>query len=107
LGNPTADLDSVVGSIAIAFFSQQTAGSEVFIPVINCPSTNIDCNSVLKHLLDKLLVSKKNLLFFEELDAGQILDNRALVKVTLHDWNVPDSARSFLAPLVSRIIDHH
>jgi len=101
LGNVSVDMDSVVGSMALAYYYNLRSKEAPFVGVANCTQTffplKLDINS---HLAEHGLADA--LAFWSQVDPAK------LQEVALIDHNRLDNSQEvLLAPLVTRIVDHH
>ncbi|KAJ2832313.1 Exopolyphosphatase [Coemansia furcata] len=100
LGNESADLDSMVSSLALAYALSQTQSP--VIPVINARREDLalrpDCAQLLKDELPALT-------FIDDIDLTGLAQRP--LDVWLVDHNAPASRQAFLEPLVRGIVDHH
>ncbi|KAJ2829591.1 Exopolyphosphatase [Coemansia sp. 'formosensis'] len=100
LGNESADLDSMVSSLALAYALSQTQSP--VIPVINARREDLalrpDCAQLLKDELPALT-------FIDDIDLRSLAQRP--LDVWLVDHNAPASRQAFLEPLVRGIVDHH
>ncbi|KAJ1741866.1 Exopolyphosphatase [Coemansia sp. RSA 989] len=102
LGNESADMDSVVSSISLAYLLQATLPQTHWaIPVINTNRADMslrpDCQAALQSIMPA--ASLDSLTFIDDLDP----DGR----IWLVDHNAPAARQSELEPLVEGIVDHH
>lgn len=85
MGNPSADMDSVVGSIALSWWYGSLAGNAPlkYCPVINCPREDLSMRVDIVHNLNKFGIDddfvKNNLLFKEDLIGEDAIESVALV----------------------------
>ena len=127
LGNQSCDLDSISGSISLAFlnFFQMNKDSDLhlknissqnyketfitnsnfFIPIINCDKNLFQMKFDFLQLSSKLNLDIKNLVFFEEIE--DIFHKKTNYKIVLYDHNELFTKQNFLKNSVSGIIDHH
>lgn len=120
LGNPSADLDSVVSSLVLSFLlSEVSDGTRVYIPVINTPESEF----CLRYQVIEFLRSVFELSTSEEVCALFVYRDSpgtsflfgptapaALPDVTLVDHNVAQGYSvypSWFYSTVSRVVDHH
>ncbi|KAJ1723523.1 Exopolyphosphatase [Coemansia erecta] len=119
LGNESADLDSMVSSISLAYTLTQTS-SVPAIPIINAPRADLslrpDCNLLLTTTLALSGGSLHDLTFIDDIDLPSVIekytpaDNYVVpgqLDVWLTDHNAPTSTQIFLEPFVRGIVDHH
>jgi exopolyphosphatase len=99
LGNVSVDMDSVVGSLSMAYY-YGLKFQKPYIPVVNCKRSffpmKLDINM---HLQEH---GVPELIFLEDLDLSRI------VEVCLIDHNKLDQSQvDTFGPYVKRVIDHH
>ncbi|KAJ2451646.1 Exopolyphosphatase [Coemansia sp. RSA 2336] len=102
LGNESADMDSVVSSISLAYLLQATLPqTPAAIPVINTNRADIslrpDCQAMLQSIMPAS--SLDGIKFIDDVDSYG--------RIWLVDHNAPASRQSELEPLVEGIVDHH
>jgi inorganic pyrophosphatase/exopolyphosphatase len=110
LGNPSADMDSVVGAIALSWFYGEGKPLK-YTPVINCLRSEIKLRIEIMEHLSKLGMNEnfvnENILFIDDLlkteDATSNVESVGLV-----DFNeLNKELESKLMSKVHYIIDHH
>ncbi|KAJ1850123.1 Exopolyphosphatase [Coemansia sp. RSA 2703] len=119
LGNESADLDSMVSSISLAYTLTQ-AGSVPAIPIINAQRSDLslrpDCNLLLTTTLAASGGSLQDLTFIDDIDLPSVIEKYTptenyvvpgQLEVWLTDHNAPTSTQMFLEPFVRGIVDHH
>ncbi|KAM4629984.1 exopolyphosphatase PRUNE1-like [Polymixia lowei] len=109
LGNESCDLDSVMSSLALAYFLSRTAsvpGSSVVVPVLNILQSEFRLRSDIIFLLKEAGISTQSLLFRDQLDLAGLHDDKRL-DLTLVDHNVLPCTDSGLEGAVVEVIDHH
>jgi len=75
LGNPSADMDSVVGSLALSWFCGSLAGHPPYSPVINCSRSELKLRiDIVRHLgnfgIDEQFMAD-NILFVDDLQDAE------------------------------------
>ncbi|KAJ1648210.1 Exopolyphosphatase [Coemansia erecta] len=119
LGNESADLDSMVSSISLAYTLTQP-GEIPAIPVINTNRTDMalrpDCNFLLSTTLQTSGASIQDLTFIDDFDLPSVIrhyeaaENYVVpgeLEIWLADHNAPASRQRYLEPFVKGIVDHH
>lgn len=123
LGNESADIDSIIGSICLAYHKYHNNESnsldfgsplseevlfkspeKFYIPIINCPKEEINTRFDWNYISNIMEITQKNLIFFEEL---RPLLEKSSCDIILFDHNSPAKSQEFIKPLVREIIDHH
>ncbi|KAJ1966430.1 Exopolyphosphatase [Dipsacomyces acuminosporus] len=122
LGNESADLDSMVSSISLAYAlsQKQPLHEPAPIPIININRSDLALRPECDLLLRETLVSEggkgiEDLTFIDDVDLRAILAKTSdssgqlapQVEVWLADHNAPASRQAFLEPFVRGIVDHH
>ncbi|XP_038828400.1 exopolyphosphatase PRUNE1-like [Salvelinus namaycush] len=108
LGNEACDLDSMVSSLAFAYFLSKTSGSsgKTVVPVLNIPRAEFHLRSDNVFLLKESGVPPEALVFRDEVDLAGLHRAKRLM-LTLVDHNVLPSADIDLEEAVVEVIDHH
>ncbi|KAJ2385841.1 hypothetical protein H4S02_004138, partial [Coemansia sp. RSA 2611] len=105
LGNESADLDSMVSSLALAY-DLSTKTPHPVVPIINTPRADLvlrpECSLLLSHTLEAAGASLSSLTFIDDVDLA-----RHPMDIWLVDHNAPASRQAFLEPYVRGIVDHH
>ncbi|KAJ2746083.1 Exopolyphosphatase [Coemansia sp. BCRC 34301] len=108
LGNESADLDSLVCSLTLAYALSQTP-DVVAIPVMNVHRQDMklrpESDFILHHALTTCETTLDALTFIDDIDLNQLADSQTAV--WLVDHNAPAHRQAILEPLVVGIIDHH
>ena len=104
MGNVSADMDSIVGSLVLSFLLTQYEKMLTF-PIINCNKEELMFRFETYHLLfSNDLVS--DLIYYNESEIKLLMKNNK-VGVVLFDHNVPDTNQQYLCENVCMIMDHH
>ncbi|XP_024255155.1 exopolyphosphatase PRUNE1-like [Oncorhynchus tshawytscha] len=108
LGNEACDLDSMVSSLAFAYFLSTTSGSscKTVVPVLNIPRAEFPLRLDNVFLLKESGVPSEALVFRDEVDLAGLHRAKRLV-LSLVDHNVLPSADIDLEEAVVEVIDHH
>lgn len=123
LGNESADIDSIIGSICLAYHKYHNnetnsldlslslseealckTQDKFYIPIINCPKEEINTRFDWNYISNLMEIPHKNLIFFEEL---RPLLEKTSCEIILFDHNSPAKSQEFIKPLVKEIMDHH
>ncbi|KAH9577734.1 DDH domain [Trypanosoma melophagium] len=111
LGNEGGDMDSIVGSIYLAFFLEKSSllGGKYYIPILNFEKEDLPLrNDVVKLFskygveMDLILSCRGNSGMEDYLDLKEIMPD-----VVLYDHNKLIAPQSFLSERVIAIVDHH
>ncbi|XP_010872021.2 exopolyphosphatase PRUNE1 [Esox lucius] len=108
LGNEACDLDSMVSSLAFAYFLSRTSGGlgKTVVPVLNIRRAEFPLRSDNVLLLKESGVPLEVLVFRDEVDLAGLHKAKRLA-LTLVDHNVLSSADRELEEAVVEVIDHH
>ncbi|XP_061145685.1 exopolyphosphatase PRUNE1 isoform X6 [Syngnathus typhle] len=108
LGNEACDLDSMVSSLAYAYFLSKTCGIEeaFVVPLLNIQQEELPLRSDNVFLLRQIGLSPDLLLFRDQLDLVALQRSDRL-RLTLVDHNVLPSSDASLEGAVVEVIDHH
>lgn len=107
LGNTSADCDSVVGSLALAFFLHAST-NQMWTPVINCQRSEFKARvESWQHVVRDCKIQEERLVFWDDLP-----ETKNIVEVCLFDHNQLDEEQavalgSDTQSKVTRIVDHH
>ncbi|KAJ8398451.1 hypothetical protein AAFF_G00427060 [Aldrovandia affinis] len=107
LGNEACDLDSMVSSLAFAYFLSKNSGyGKTPVPVLNIPRAEFPLHTDNGFLLRESGLTQDALVFRDEVDLLG-LHRAGKLALTLVDHNVLPSADSDLEGAVVEVIDHH
>lgn len=107
LGNESADLDSVVSSLMMAYYQQIADPSgQTPLPVINIPSKELRLRADILYLLDRVKIDYADLTFIDEMDLTEQATNRPTT-LTLVDHNQLAPHQAHFKKWITTIIDHH
>ncbi|XP_061737837.1 exopolyphosphatase PRUNE1 [Nerophis ophidion] len=107
LGNEACDLDSMVSTLAYAYFLSKTGGGETLsLPLLNIRQADLVLRPDNVFLLRKAGLSPDLLLFRDQLNLGALRRAGRLL-LTLVDHNILPSSDSDLEGAVVEVIDHH
>ncbi|KAJ2081947.1 Exopolyphosphatase [Coemansia sp. RSA 988] len=120
LGNESADMDSMVSSISLAYAlssEQERSNSSAAIPVINTNRSDMALRPECGLLLSATLAAEggrlEDLTFIDDFDLLAVVQQYAAsqghgqLDVWLTDHNAPASRQASLEPFVRGIVDHH
>ncbi|ORC91221.1 putative acidocalcisomal exopolyphosphatase [Trypanosoma theileri] len=111
LGNEGGDMDSIVGSIYLAFFLEKRdlLGGKYYIPLLNFEKEDLPLRNDVVKLFSKygvetnlLLSSRGNSNMEDYVDLKKMMPD-----VVLYDHNKLIAAQTFLSEKVIGIVDHH
>uniref|UniRef100_A0A3B4WT58 Prune exopolyphosphatase 1 n=1 Tax=Seriola lalandi dorsalis TaxID=1841481 RepID=A0A3B4WT58_SERLL len=106
----SCDLDSVVSSLAMAYFLFRTSsgppGCSLVLPVLNIPRSQFHLRADVLLLLREASIATETLVFRDEVDLAHLHGNRRLA-LTLVDHNILPSTDRDLEGAVVEVIDHH
>ena len=100
LGNSSADLDSVISSLVLAYSLQTSSTDRSYIPVVSCTPIELLYRFDLVYVLKQEGVDLSALLYVNSLDSLRPNDEIILVD---HNTEI----RSEFVNYVTRVIDHH
>lgn len=107
LGNEACDVDSMVCSLAYAYFLSKTLQSEMLVlPLLNVRQSELVLRSDVVFLLGQIGLPPELLLFRDQLNL-RALQRAGRLRLTLVDHNVLPSSDSHLEGAVVEVIDHH
>ncbi|XP_030003033.1 exopolyphosphatase PRUNE1-like isoform X2 [Sphaeramia orbicularis] len=110
LGSESCDLDSVVSSLAMAYFLYRTSSGPpsgpIVVPVLNIPRSQLHLRFDVVLLLREAGIAMETLVFRDEVDLARLHGDRRLA-LTLVDHNMLSSSDSILHRAVVEILDHH
>lgn len=104
IGNQSADLDSIVSSISLAFYLSSNTETPTFIPIINSSKSIIATKKPCTYLFDQMSVDLDDLIFIGEVKRDR-LDQVILVDHNELDQREKDDLK--LESLVRGVVDHH
>ncbi|PVU87659.1 hypothetical protein BB559_005946 [Furculomyces boomerangus] len=135
IGNESADMDSIVSSVALSYYLSLSPTPDIsknmkgkcIIPIFNIPTCDLrlraDCSYVLKNYLSLKDISQdKNTLnenkhlnipglFLDQIDLFKLAkkkqNNFPQLEVYLVDHNILNKKHDFLNPFIKGIVDHH
>ncbi|ORX72667.1 DHH phosphoesterase [Linderina pennispora] len=110
LGNESADLDSMVSSVGLAYALSAQYPDTQHIPVINVNRSDLalrpECDLLLRETLMTEGGSIDDLTFIDDFNLQMVTD-QGDIGIWLADHNAPASRQSFLERYVVGIVDHH
>ena len=121
IGNESADLDSLSGSLALAYLRsyEENGGAQqaealrletakrLYLPLMNCRRAEIISRFEFVHVAQKNGLSAESLNFVDDFDLQKAVAEFHNVEVVLYDHNVPSASQQFLRKHVTAIVDHH
>ncbi|KAJ2867905.1 Exopolyphosphatase [Coemansia erecta] len=116
LGNESADLDSMVSSLTLAYALSAQQQSNTVVPIMNANRADMTLRQDCQALLQTTLVAEggkgiDDLTFIDDIDLKEVVDKYTdrdnSLDVWLVDHNAPASRQAFLDPYVRGIVDHH
>lgn len=111
MGNESADLDSIVSSIAFAYLlyheNNSSQGEELYIPLLNIHRDEIALHKDLLYLFQLLNISTDDLLFLDDHVPLDLLFMQDRLRFNLVDHNLLRPSQEHLSNAVERIVDHH
>jgi exopolyphosphatase len=109
MGNESADMDSIISSIAYAYLLQQQSlqQSEFHIPLMNIPREELALRKDVLYLFDLFNISADDLLFLDDDVPLDTLFAQKRLRLNLVDHNSLKPRQKHLCDIVERIVDHH
>lgn len=106
MGNESADLDSIMSSIAYAYLlSNEETG--LYVPLLNLPREELALRKDILHHFAQLNISIENLLFLDDNVPLDLLFSQDKLRLNLVDHNILRPRQEHLSSAVERIVDHH
>eukprot|EP01101_Sappina_pedata_P000350 TRINITY_DN10371_c0_g1_i1.p1 TRINITY_DN10371_c0_g1~~TRINITY_DN10371_c0_g1_i1.p1 ORF type:complete len:397 (+),score=123.30 TRINITY_DN10371_c0_g1_i1:1-1191(+) len=106
MGNEACDMDSMISSIFLSY-SLSAQSSPTHIPLINIPREDFPLRNDAQTLFAVSGLDPADLVFADEVNLHSLATQEVPVRIALVDHNKLADQQSFLAPLVSKIFDHH
>jgi exopolyphosphatase len=101
IGNESADLDSVVSTLVLAFYADLKGMPSA--PVVNCPRSDIALRGDIAAIITVVGIDVDKMVFMDEvLELGTITE-----KITLVDHNEVAPQQAALSSKVIAVVDHH
>ena len=111
MGNESADLDSIVSSIAYAYelSVENPSGSTggLYLPLLNIRKDEISLRKDILYLFQLLDISIEDLIFVDDKISLNFLFEEGRLYLNLVDHNVLRPAQAYLSNTIERIVDHH
>ncbi|SSD58649.1 related to Exopolyphosphatase [Saccharomycodes ludwigii] len=108
-GNQSADLDSVVSSLAYAYLNYVKYPQIPIIPIINIPKQDLKLRKDIIYVLNKTenIASENDLFFIEDIQQLKSHFKGVNIEAILVDHNKPQGQANDIIDSVIGIIDHH
>jgi exopolyphosphatase len=108
IGNQSADLDSIVSSISLAYYKNLKLNDINYLPVLNTTLAILETKDECKYLLDYHQINIKDLIFLNEITFNNEL-KYSNSKMFLVDHNKLDDNEANLKfeKYICGVIDHH
>jgi len=107
LGNESADLDSVVSALMMAYYQHLTDPlAPIPLPVVNIPRQEMRLRTDILFLMKRLNIDLTKLTFVDEIDLSNPANSQTF-SLTLVDHNQLAPHQAHLNNHVTAIIDHH
>jgi inorganic pyrophosphatase/exopolyphosphatase len=103
IGNVSADMDSIVGSLLLSYFL--TSSGNLTYPNINCTKDDIKSRLDVYKVLERNEITA-DLIFHDQAYYHQLRESNH-IKVVLFDHNTPDINQNYLLDDIDMIVDHH
>ena len=108
IGNESCDLDSIVCSLAYAYFlsSHSNEATTTSLPLLNCKREDLVLRQDAVWLFEQLEIDIDRLIFLDDI-SKESLDKVGQLSITLVDHNSPRGLFEEYRSKVKRVIDHH
>lgn len=107
MGNESADLDSIISSIAYAYLLQHENQDQLYVPLLNIYREEIALRKDILYLLQLFQISIDDLLFLDDNVPLDLLFKQNRLRFNLVDHNNLRPRQEHLSSAVERIVDHH
>ncbi len=109
MGNESADLDSIVSSIAYAYLLtyENADQNQLYIPLLNIHREEMALRKDALYLLQLFGLSVDDLLFLDDNVSLDLLLAQEKLRISLVDHNLLRPSQEHLSPAIERIVDHH
>ncbi|RIB09165.1 hypothetical protein C2G38_2021643 [Gigaspora rosea] len=109
LGNESADLDSIVGSVSYAYLSTLSCPLDtVYLPIIQIPRSDFSLRPACEFVFQKCDISTVSLIFLDEIsDHLSTISTSYSISLILIDHNKLMGIWNQFADKVDTILDHH
>ena len=106
IGNESADADSIISSLCLAYYKSELSSPLNVVPICGIPSEDAILRRDIELLLQKVDLSMRDLIYLNDCRFEKIKECGCL-KVTLVDHNLLSRTLSVLDDYVDEIVDHH
>jgi len=114
LGNVSCDMDSCIGAIFLGFYltlkndyrSNPGDFEKFWLPIINCPRTELKARLDIAYHLKKYNVEIDDLVFIDDFNLDSYA-KKNLLKIALIDHNELDITQKHWGHCITMIVDHH
>lgn len=109
MGNESADLDSIVSSIAYAYLlneDKNEGNRQSYFPLLNLRREEIALRKDALYLFQLMGISLEDLLFLDDVVLDGLFAQNKL-RLNLVDHNLLRPSQEYLSSAVERVIDHH
>ncbi len=113
LGNESCDLDSLIGSLTLAYHRHFLNKNSInpqekfYIPLINCSKNEILTRFDWNYISELIQINTNDLCFFEEFSEFYQAKKPENLQIILFDHNKLTKTQAFLSDSIVEIIDHH
>lgn len=104
MGNEAADLDSMASSIAYGYLRTLQNPDQLVLPLMPIARADFPLRTEAVFVMQEASINPEDLVFFDDIDAADLLAKTDLVLV---DHNAASPAVSAFNPKVVGILDHH
>ena len=105
-GNESADLDSVVAAVTLAFLNYQSSPEIVHLPLLLIPRKAMKLRVEIVYFLSQHGIKDDHLTFLDDLNFEKIVQLGTGLQVTLVDHHIGQSVGRALLPYVTQVLDH-
>mmetsp|Transcript_10884 Transcript_10884/g.67247 ORF Transcript_10884/g.67247 Transcript_10884/m.67247 type:complete len:380 (-) Transcript_10884:2377-3516(-) len=106
LGNESADLDSVVSAVMLAYLKKRVDSHEVYVPLVNIPRADLALRDDVTWLLEDTGVEISNLLFEDEVDMHELHREKRVAIYLVDQSRLPRTLARLEKEIVG-VLDHH
>ncbi|KAG9290221.1 hypothetical protein G9A89_022197 [Geosiphon pyriformis] len=110
IGNESADLDSIIGSLGYAYLNQRLGGTsdDIYLPVIQIPRQDLSLRPECEFVFRECGINTQNFVFIEDFQAqSDSLTANYNVRIVMVDHNKLLPSWERFTDRVDVILDHH
>lgn len=106
MGNESADLDSIISSIAYAYLLQKEHPSDVYVPLLNIVKSDIPLRKDALYLFESNHILLDDVLFLNDVEFDKLYAHD-LFRLNLVDHNTLKPSQKAYSSTIETIVDHH